>query len=248
MILYDENGRLLAVDKQSIEFFGYVDIENFKKEVRDIADFFIEKEGYIYKFEHFNWIDYLNYSEEDTCKALIKKTDRMYIEVEISVDELFPLVDIDGSKTIYAIYLLNPVEKELKIEDAKEENENIHKDNDLPLEEEILVKDIDINYEEIEEKLGLDKELYLELLQDFIRESKKDLEIIDTHMKNSNYDILTKTTTKLKSICLNLDLGAFISILSSIERGIKNKNYDNIKKFVDIYSKELDILSKSLNI
>jgi len=88
----------------------------------------------------------------------------------------------------------------------------------------------------------------LELLRDFIEESKKDLETIKAHMKNSNYDILTKTTTKLKSICSNLDLGAFISILNSIERGIKNKNYDNIKKFVDIYSKELDILSKNINI
>ena len=245
MILYDESGRILAVDKQSIKFFGYTDIESFKQEVNDIADFFIEKEGYIHKFEHFNWIDYLNYSEEDINKALMRKTDGKCVEVEISVDELFPLVDVDGSKSIYAIYLLSPVEKELKSEDVKE-NENIHKNDELPSEEQILVKDIDIDYEEIEEKLGLDKELYLELLRDFIEESKKDLETIKAHMENSNYDILTKIINKLTSVCTNLNLSDFNPILSGIRSDIDSKNFDDIIKFLNIFSSKLDKLSQNL--
>ena len=73
MVLYDELGKLLGADTDSIKLFGCSDMADFKEKVSDISDFFVNKDGYIHKFDHYSWIDFLNYSEEENNKVLIKQ-------------------------------------------------------------------------------------------------------------------------------------------------------------------------------
>ena len=107
MILFDDFGELLGSDKESLKLFGYTSIEEFKEKVEDISDFFIKKEGYLYKFDNYNWIDYLNYSEEKINKVLIRQKDNSVIEAEISIKEIYNVIEINGSKITYLIEFHN---------------------------------------------------------------------------------------------------------------------------------------------
>ena len=261
MILYDEFGQLLGADKESLELFGCGNITEFKEKVSDISDFFINKEGYIHKFDHYNWIDFLNYSEEKIDKVLIRQEDNSVVEAKVTVREIYNLIEINGSKTTYMIDFTNqnilPLESELqniaKENDAnltlEEAKENIQEeiDNETEIIEQDLLEDkIEIDYSNMEKEYDVDKELYLELLNDFIIESKNDLDLMRAYILNSNYESLLKITDKLKSICTNLKLNLFLPILNAMERNVRNKSYNNIEKFLNLYKKELHILSENI--
>lgn len=249
MILYDEFGQLLGADLESIELFGCNDIAEFKEKVSDISDFFINKEGYIHKFDHYNWIDYLNYSEEKIDKVLIKQSDSTAIDAKVIVKEIYNIIEINGSNITYMIDFANKhtvdIEEEPKIDDIAKEKE----DEDISpeiLEQDILEEKIELDYKDMAKELDVDENMYHELLNDFILESKNDLDLMNAYIANSNYESLLKITDKLKSICMNLKISVFLPILSSIERNVRNKSYDNIDKFLDVYKKELNVLSQNI--
>ena len=249
MILYDEFGRLLGADLESMELFGCNNITEFKEKVRDISDFFINKDGYIHKFDHYNWIDYLNYSEEQINKVLIKQKDNIAVEAKVIIKEIYNLIEINGSNITY---IIDFIQKHTVNTDTKEKfqnNSSAKISDELPIdnfEEEIVKDKIELDYNAMAEELDVDKNLYNELLNDFILESKNDLDLMGAYMLNNNYESLLRTIKKLKSICINLKLNPFLPIFNSIERNIRNKNYDNIEIFLDIYKKELNILSKNI--
>ena len=258
MILYDEFGQLLGADADSIELFGCSSINEFKEKVSDISDFFVNKEGYIHKFEHYNWIDFLNYSEEEINKVLIRQKENKAVEAQIIIKEIYNLIEINGSKTTYMVDFVD--QKVLYLEDeppkaAKENDKQDKKDDKLEnisekenenIEQTLLKDKIELDFNKVEKEYDVDKELYQELLNDFILESKSDLDLMSAYMANSNYESLLKITSKLKSICTNLNLNMFLPILSSVERNIRNKSYDNIEQFLDVYEKELQILMKNI--
>ncbi len=262
MILYDEFGQLLGADKESIELFGCDNITEFKEKVSDISDFFINKEGYIYKFDHYNWIDFLNYSEEKIDKVLIRQEENKAVEARVTIREIYNLIEINGSKTTYMIDFAkqNILTLENEPQNTTEENdtnqtpekaeENIQKnetDNETEIiEQDFLEEKIEIDYNSMEKEYDVDKDLYQELLNDFILESKNDLDLMSAYMLNSNYESLLKITNKLKSICTNLKLNLFLPILNAMERNVRNKSYDNIEKFLNLYKKELHILSENI--
>ena len=114
------------------------------------------------------------------------------------------------------------------------------------IEYDILKDKIELDYSKMKSKYDVDKEFYDELLNDFIFESKNDLDLMSAYVVNNNYEPLLKTISKLKSICTILSLNPFLPILNSIERNIRNKNYDNVEQFLNIYKKKLQILKKNL--
>ena len=246
MILFDDFGELLGSDKESLKLFGYTSIEEFKEKVEDISDFFIKKEGYLYKFDNYNWIDYLNYSEEKINKVLIRQKDNSVIEAEISIKEIYNVIEINGSKITYLIEFHNKrdikhIEKEKLIK--QDSQKNIDKDSKNNREN-IKVNKIELSYDKIKEEYDINEDFYNELLNDFISESKSDIELINAYIINNKYNSILRVTNKLKKICLNLKLNSFLSILSDIDRNIKNSNYESIEKLLDKYVKELDILSR----
>ncbi len=249
MILYDEFGRLLGADLESMKLFGCNNITEFKEKVEDISDFFINKDGYIRKFDHYGWIDYLNYSEEQIDKVLIKQKDNIAVEAKVVIKEIYNLIEINGSNITYIIDFIQKHTVDIDTKEEFQDNNNTKISDELPIdnfEEEIVKDKIDLDYNAMAEELDVDKNLYDELLNDFIFESKNDLDLMGAYILNNNYESLLRIIKKLKSICINLKLNPFLPIFNSIERNIKNKNYDNIEIFLDIYKKELNILSKNI--
>jgi len=261
LILYDEFGGLLGADTDSIELFGYSNITEFKEEVSDIADFFVNKDGYIHKFDHYSWIDFLNFSEEKLDKVLIKQEDNNAIEAKIIVKEIYNLIEINDSKITYMIDFINqniiPVDignlEELQEKNTKDiqnamgaEKTDYQKKEIKILDQNLLDNKIELDYDGMQEEFDVDKGLYQELLNDFILEGKNDLDLMGAYMINSNYELLLKTTKKLNSICTNLKLNVFLPILNSMERNIRNKSYDNIEKSLNVYKQELQILFNNI--
>ena len=240
MILYDEFGQLLGADKESLELFGCCNIREFKEKVSDISDFFIKKEGYIHKFDRYNWIDFLNYSEEKIDKVLIRQEENKAVEAKVTIREIYNLIEINGSKTTYMIDFIE--QKITTLEENLQEQKAIEEVS----EEDLLEEKIELPYHEIEEDYDIDKDFYEELLNDFILESKNDLDLMGAYILNSNYESLFKIINKLKSICTNLKLNQFLPILNTLERNVRNKSYDNIEKFLNLYKKELHILSENI--
>ncbi len=242
MILYDEFGQLLGADANSIKLFGCNDINEFKEKVRDISDFFVNKDGYIHKFDHYNWIDFLNYSEENIDKVLIKQKENNVVEAQVIIKEIYNLIKINNSKTTYMVDFIEqtilPFENEPLIE--VRENDKEDKENN------ILNNKIELNYDKIKNEYDIDKEFYHELLNDFISESRSDLNLMSTYTKNNDYKALLKMIYRLKSICTNLHLSDFLSILDNIEKKVINKNYDNIKHSFDDYEKMINILIENI--
>ena len=245
MILFDDFGELLGSDEESLKLFGCTDIEEFKDKIDDIADYFIKKEGYLYKFDNYNWIDFLNYSGEKINKVLIKQKNNQAVEAEISLREIYNLIEINGSKTTFLIdfskkRVVKQIEEKSLPKKDTEDKENIEETS----KENIHPNKLEINYSKMKEEYDIDETLYNELLNDFVLESQNDIELINAYIINNKYNSILKVTNKLKNICLNLKLNVFLPILSSIEKHIRNKNYEGIDKFLDIYVKELDILSR----
>ena len=257
MILYDENYNLLSAKNETIlDIFGYSSLEKFLNEVDDIADFFIKKDGYIYKFKKFNWIDYLNYSESDIDRALIKNINDELIEVELKVDELLLKEEINGSKHLYIINL-TPLEKrdfvevEIKndladIKDEKDREQKIEKKELKPLDKKPQFN-ININYEKVLNRLDIQKDLYYELLDEFTKVLSEEMDRLNYYYKKGDNDLLCKKIRRLKHISSNLELKTFNPLLNSLERGIKGKNSNSIERFFNLLKKEVDLLSSYLN-
>ena len=241
MILFDDFGELLGSDEESLKLFGCTNIEEFKDKIDDISNYFVKKEGYIYKFDNYNWIDFLNYSEEKVNKVLIRQKDKQAIEAEINIKEIYNIAEINRSKTTFLIDFC----KKRVIEQIEEENEKDIENNKPQISKEnIYSNEIELDYSKMEKEYDIDEAFYNELLNDFISESQSDIKLINAYIINNKYSSILRVTTKLKNICLNLKLNAFLPILNSIEKNIRNKNYEGIEEFLEIYIKELDILSR----
>ena len=240
MILYDEFGQLLGVDLDTVKLFGYGSINDFKEKVVDISDFFIKKDGYLYKTEHYHWIDYLNYSEEKPDKVLIKQNDLNAIKAKVIIKELYPVVELNNSEVLYLIDFIK--EEIVDIKEQIADDKSTQETDKTPLDN--LEEKIELDYIKIAEELDMDKELYDELLGDFIAESKNDLNLINIHIKNSDDKSALKVIRKLKNICLNLKLDLFLSLLDDMQTSVKSKSYGDIEGFIEVYKKELNMLSK----
>lgn len=62
MILYNKSGEFLGISREELSFLGYEDLEDFKSTNDDVADLFVNRPGYIFKFKNFSWIDYALHS------------------------------------------------------------------------------------------------------------------------------------------------------------------------------------------
>jgi hypothetical protein len=57
MILYDDKHNFLGMSSHTLGFLGYEDIGDFLSLQKDFAELFVNREGFIYNFDNFNWID-----------------------------------------------------------------------------------------------------------------------------------------------------------------------------------------------
>lgn len=105
MILYDKECNLIGVAKDVLVFLGYEDVEEFKTYNNDIADLFVNRLGYVYKFQNFSWIDYILYSGAPSKNAIIKKKNGKEVEVGVSVQEIYPFGPLESHQALYSVTL-----------------------------------------------------------------------------------------------------------------------------------------------
>lgn len=89
MILYDKSGQFIGMTHTELNLLGYDDMEAFCNEHTDIADLFVNKAGYIFKFKNFSWIDYLLYSGAPHKHAIIRTKNGKEVEVLLAAREFF---------------------------------------------------------------------------------------------------------------------------------------------------------------
>lgn len=91
MILYDNDNNLIGISRDTLNFLGYEDMEEFKTYASDVADLFVAKSGYVYKFNNFSWIDYVLHSGAANKCAIIKLKNGKEVETEVVIREILLL-------------------------------------------------------------------------------------------------------------------------------------------------------------
>lgn len=114
MLLYTQNGHFLGMGAQELSLLGYEDMEDFRTYHCDVADLFIQKSGFISKFETFLWIDYARHSGASNRRVLLHTKQGKCIELSLHVDEIFLKDADDAMQCYFAIEF----KKELTSEDS----------------------------------------------------------------------------------------------------------------------------------
>jgi hypothetical protein len=107
MILYSKNGDFLGIGKDELSFLGYEDLDEFKSIHSDIADLFVNRPGYIFKFKNFSWIDYALHSGAPKKSVIIKLKSGNEVEVPLKIKELFLYSPTEKEDLYYSIEFTN---------------------------------------------------------------------------------------------------------------------------------------------
>ncbi len=122
MILYDDDNNLLGISKDVIGFLGYDDMEDFQTYTDDVAELFVKKSGYVYKFDNFSWIDYILHSGAANKNAILKLKNSEEIEVKINIKEVFLNKQIENIRYMYEISFVQTFQKTKQTVDTKPQN------------------------------------------------------------------------------------------------------------------------------
>ena len=95
MILYDQNYDFLGISSDTLSFLGYEDMNEFLALQSDFADLLVEKDGYVYKFNNFSWIDFILFSGTVNKKAIIRLKNNKELEINIQAKEIYLAKDSD---------------------------------------------------------------------------------------------------------------------------------------------------------
>jgi len=113
LILYDKSGMFLGMGTQELSLLGYDDMEEFRNYHNDIADLFINKPGYIFKFKNFSWIDYTLHSGTPNRRVLIKTKNGREVDSALHIHEIFLTQELYGAKACFGVEFVsaNPFTK-----------------------------------------------------------------------------------------------------------------------------------------
>lgn len=107
MILYDKSGLFLGMGTQELYLLGYEDMEEFRNYHNDVADLFVNKPGYIFKFKNFSWIEYVLHSGTPNRHVIVKTKNGKEIETSLDINEIFLQKEINGSSLFFGIEFTN---------------------------------------------------------------------------------------------------------------------------------------------
>ena len=107
MILYDENGEFLGISSETVSFLGYEDVNEFLSLYSDFADLLVEKEGKIYKFKNFSWIDFILYSGAPNKAAVVTMKDGSEVDIRLTVKEIILAKEIGGIQKCYGVRIIS---------------------------------------------------------------------------------------------------------------------------------------------
>lgn len=161
MILYDSETRFIGISPDSLSFLGYADMDELKKYTDDVANFFVKKSGYIYKFDDFSWIEYLLYGGSNKKSAIVKLKNGTFTEVELVAKEIF--VFENSAKKFYQVDLIKRSKKSPKTQENDEKIEKITPTKPIYQEPKIptIKKEISTHERSIFENLSKEDEEFL---------------------------------------------------------------------------------------
>jgi len=107
LILYDQNYNFIGMSNENLSYLGYEDLSDFTSQHSDFANLLVNKEGYIYKFQNFSWIDFILYSGSPNKAALLKQKNGDEIEIKLSVKEVFLTSEINGNQKYYSVRIIS---------------------------------------------------------------------------------------------------------------------------------------------
>lgn len=80
IIIINDTNEILDVNDSFLEFFDeYKTLNDFKAEHTCVCDYFIEEEGFIYKFKDKNWVEYILVNSDQLHKLKILKDGKYHI-------------------------------------------------------------------------------------------------------------------------------------------------------------------------
>lgn len=83
LLLLSNGYNVKFCNQRFLEFFGFETLEQFREQYECVCDFFIREDGFIYKDEHSNWLEYLIAHPERQHKVKMKderdRIDRTFI-------------------------------------------------------------------------------------------------------------------------------------------------------------------------
>ncbi len=95
------------MSNETLSYLGYEDLSDFSSQHSDFANLLVNKEGYIYKFQNFSWIDFILYSGSPNKSALLQLKSGEPLEIKLSVKEVHLLNELGGSSKFYAVRILS---------------------------------------------------------------------------------------------------------------------------------------------
>ncbi len=113
MILYDEHYRFLGISNETLAFLGYEDLSEFLSLHNDFADLFQKRDGYVYKFENFSWIDFILYSGAGNKNGIIQLKNGEETEVKIHIKEIYLARPIEEATKLYSVKIISEQFKQL---------------------------------------------------------------------------------------------------------------------------------------
>ncbi len=148
MVLYNNKSEFIGIGKDDLNFLGYDDIHEFKTFVNDFADLFIEKSGYVHKFDNFSWIDYVLHSGACNKNAIIRLKNGKEIETGIKIREIMLITASSDDDIYYGVELKKGSEVACDEKIKAPIHNSIKKSIEEPLENKTVK-----SFENIEEKV-----------------------------------------------------------------------------------------------
>jgi len=125
LILYDKSGMFLGMGNQELSLLGYEDIEEFRNYNNDVADLFINKPGYIFKFKNFSWIDYALHSGTPNRRVLVKTKGGREVDSALLIHEIYLTQEVFGATTCYGVEFSNAPFKEMSHTPSQNSTQNV---------------------------------------------------------------------------------------------------------------------------
>ncbi|MDR1975869.1 MAG: hypothetical protein LBQ18_02625 [Campylobacteraceae bacterium] len=105
MILYDKDTKFIGASADVLSVLGYEDMSTFMAYNNDVADLFVNKQGYVHKFDDFSWISYVLNGSLPSKNVIIKTRNGGEIEASIAITEI--LLSITKNDKYYLVALNN---------------------------------------------------------------------------------------------------------------------------------------------
>ncbi len=233
MILYDGFKKILAVNEQTLEMLGYASLEEFKKEVYDVAQLFLRKPGYIHEFRSFHWIDYVLTNNTVNHRALLQTKDGRILEVFVRVSQLSNLAQPQHFYLVtFELNTYNECDVDVQPPATTQPQ---GPQTTAPATKQIVITPKEHpkpNVAEIAVELNLSEEIVEDFIKEYIKQALEKFEEIQESFAKKDKERIYSILHTLKGVAANLRLKPAYEILSKAKKDTK---LDELTTIVEEY-------------